>query len=337
MSDNAQELIRRAEGGKVAVREDLNQEITVGSETAVAAAAAAAAKAEIEAKILQAKKWPRDIDTFREGVLKDCRRPGFAEIALYKKPVGRKKNPATGEWEQSYAVNFSVRFIEAALTHFQNVHIVQRITQEDTRRVQVFVGVGDVQNNVSYGFESTIEKVVERKDAKAGRTIIGTRENSYGDLVHLVPATKDEVRNLIGAERSKLLRDQGQRLLPRDVLDEARALIDSVNATETARDPDAAKKKVLDRFAGLGVSAAMLKEYLGKPLEQLTVKDIEDLTPVYTGLKDGEFTWAQLVKAQTEEAEGEQPEAQPKKKMTAHEKVMAKQGSLVEEPGKAKE
>jgi len=328
-----EEIARRAETGKVAVRQDLGEEIQVGSETAVAAAAAAAAKAEIEAKILQAKKWPRDIDVFRENILKDCRRPGFAESAWYRKPVGRKKNPTTGEWEQAYAENFSVRFIEAALVHFQNVHIVARIIREDVHSTQLAVGVGDVQNNVSYLIESTIEKLVERKEMKAGRTVIGTRENSYGDTVFLLPATKDEARNLIGAERSKLIRDQGQRLLPSDILAEARALILQTNQSETAKDPDLAKKKVLDKFAGLGISAAMLKEYLGKPLEQLTVKDLEDLTPVYQGLKDGEFTWAQLIKVNEEPAEGAPPE-QPKKKSSAHEKVMAKQGLLVEEQEK---
>src|SRR5262249_31607490 len=142
-------------------------------------------------------------------------------------------------------------------------------------------------------------------------TVRGMRENSYGDAVYLIDATADEFRNVMGSERSKLLRDNGQRLLPRDILDEARALIDATLANENARDPDAAKKKILDKFAGLGVSATMLKEYLGRPIETVTVKDLTDLGALHAGLKDGEYTWADVMRAKAEPAEGE-PNAESK-------------------------
>src|SRR5262249_13906906 len=86
-------------GGTVTVRQDLTEEISVGHEIAPTAAAAAA-KAEIEARILHALKCPRNVDQFREDSLKDCRRRGFAETALYRKPVGRKKNQETNKWEE---------------------------------------------------------------------------------------------------------------------------------------------------------------------------------------------------------------------------------------------
>jgi hypothetical protein len=290
-------------GSTVTVRQDLAEEISVGHDMAPTAAAAAA-KAEIEARIIAARKWPRDVDQFREGILKDCRRPGFAEIALYRRPVGRKKD-ATGNWVDAFAINFSVRFIESALQHWCNVHVTARIGYEDAQRALLTVQVIDVQRNVGYSTDAMLDKVIERREVKKGRSVRGVRENSYGDTVYLVDATGDEFRNLMGAERSKLLRDNGQRLLPRDILDEARALIDKTVADETAKDPDAAKKKILDKFAGLGISATMLKDYLGRPVETLTAKDLGELAPLYAGLQQGEFNWADVMRSRNEPAEGE--------------------------------
>jgi hypothetical protein len=299
------------QGSAVTVRQDLTDEITVGNDMAPTAAAAAA-KAEIEARILAARKWRRDIDQFREGSMKDSRRKGWAEIALYRKPVGNKKNPETGAWEPAFAVNFSVRAIETFLQHWTNVHITSRIGYEDDSRALLTVQVIDVERNVGYSTDTMIEKVVERREVKKGRTVRGMRENSYGDTVYLVEATLDEFHNVMGAARSKLIRDNGQRLLPRDILDECREQIDRTVADANAKDPDAAKKKILDRFASLGISAAMLKEYLGRPVETLTAKDIGDLAPLFNGLKEGDFTWADVIRTKnTSDAEGE--EAQPPK------------------------
>jgi len=305
MQDNQQVLkTPPATGSTVTVRSDLTEEISVGHDMAPTAAAAAA-KAEIEARIIAARKWPRDVDQFREGILKDCRRPGFADIALYQKPVGRKKNPQTGQWEDAFAVDFSVRFIESALQHWCNVHITARIGYEDTDRALLTVAVVDVQRNVGYSTDAMLDKLVERKEVKAGRKARGMRENSYGDVVYLLEATKDEFRNVMGAERSKLLRDNGKRLLPRDVLEEARAMIDATVANENAKDPDAAKKKVLDKFSALGISASMLKEYLDRPVETLTQKDLAEMATLYNGLKEGDFTWADVMRTHKEAAEGE--------------------------------
>jgi len=294
-------------GGTVAVRTDLADEITVGQDLAPTAAAAAA-KAEIEARILQALKYRRDVDQFRADFLKDCKRPTFAEVAIYRKPIAGKT-----------IEGLSIRAIEAALQAYTNIHVVSRIVTENAERLLLQVSVIDVQRNIGYVTEATIDKLVERKEIKRGRVTRGMRENSYGDMVYLVEATKDELRNLVGAERSKLVRDNGKRLLPGDILDEAWTVLETTLANENAKDPDAAKKKVLDKFAALGVSPAMLKDHLGRPLETLTLKDLNELATLHNGLKDGEISWADVVRQKQEAAEAEKP---PQKSGTLRDKIV---------------
>jgi hypothetical protein len=319
MPDNQQIAKAQIQAGSVTMRQDLAEEITIGHEKSIAASAAAA-KAEIEARVLTAKRWPRDVDVFREGILKDCRRPGFAEIALFRKPVAGKE-----------IVDFSIRFVESALQHYTNTHSYSDIEYEDAEQAKLRVTVLDVQRNSGVSHVAILDKVVERKQVKAGRKIRGMRENSYGDMVYLVEATPDEFRNLRNAETSKLLRDLGKRLLPRDILDECRELIDRTLADENAKDPDSAKKKVLDKFAGLGVSAAMLKEYLGRPVETLTAKDLAELATLHNGLKGGDFTWAEVMRTHDEPAEGESKPAEgaPATRTRARDKIMG-QASFTE-------
>jgi hypothetical protein len=281
-------------GSTVTVRQDVTDEITVGNEIA-STAAAAAARAEIESRIVSARKYPRDVDQFRLDSLRESHRGSFAAISLYNRPVGNGKS----------AIDWSIRGVETFLQYFGNVHVASHIEWETADQVKLVVAVIDVQRNIGYSTDAVLDKLIERKEVKQGRTVRGRRENSYGDLVYLVEATKDEVRNLLGSERSKLIRDNGKRLLPRHILDECREAVDATLADENAKDPDSAKKKVMDKFAGLGISATMLKEYLGRPLETLSAKDLVDLTPLYNGLKEGDFTWVDVMRSKSEPAEGE--------------------------------
>jgi hypothetical protein len=323
--------------GAVQVREDFTgTEITAQGDLS-AQAAAAEARTEIESRIIAAHKWPRDVDLFRRRLLNACRRPGFAATALYHKPVGRKKNEA-GVYEQQFATNFSIRFIEEAIKEYGNMFIVSRITYDDERKIRVLVVSLDCERNSGYATDALIEKTVERRPENARKRVpIRIRENSYGDVVHIVEATPDEVKLMLASERSKLIRTNGQRLLPADILEECRAQIDATVADEHAKDPDAAKKKVIDRFNNIGINPAQLKEYMERPLDALTVKDIAELTALHTGLKDGDFTWADVMKAKNAPAEGEEgqqdkPEGTPGKNPLKDKLMSARETAQKKEP-----
>src|SRR5689334_21167621 len=66
------------------------RELTRTAETSTTALAERA-RAEIESRYVMALRRPRDFHMARDRMLKECKRPGFAEVARYAKPVGGGK------------------------------------------------------------------------------------------------------------------------------------------------------------------------------------------------------------------------------------------------------
>jgi len=307
MSDKT-EVIPRATT-TTAVRESaLEQEITIGGDMQVAAATEAA-RAEIEARYIIANKFPRNEDKFYEAIKRDCKRPSFAAVALYTKPVSKDEK----------ITDLSIRFVEGAIRHWRHTDVAIQIIRQDEQSITIRVTVIDLETNNRISREALVPKTVERKYVKKGRRTLGMRENTYGEMVYVVEATPDELRNVIGAEASKLYRDNGKRILPRDVLDECRKLIDQTLADENAKDPDAVKKRMIDGFSELNISPTMLEQYLGHPLDVAAPAEVEDLRKVYTGIKEGTFNWHDLLIALEAEKTGEE---QPTRRPSARERIM---------------
>lgn len=203
------ELIQSApeNRGRIAVRQDLVQQYTIGRKFSVATAAAAG-NAEIEACITRAKKWPRKRNQFAQNLVADCSRRRFTDSALYSKPVGRKKNPETGSFEDAFAVEFSVQFIEATFQHFKNVDSDASIEFETETQTKLVVAVFDLLNTLRYKSEALIDKLIERRELKGRPGPPALRESSFPYQVYPVAATVQETRNLAGAEKSKVFRDR---------------------------------------------------------------------------------------------------------------------------------
>ena len=255
-----------------------------------ASAATAQAQAIVQARYIMALRQPRDVDDFRIRLLKDCERPGFAEVAMYHRSVGGGK----------MAESASIRMIEAALQHFRNVHADHVITYEDKRCLKVHVEVTDVERNIGYGAEAIIDKTVERRALKDGQRPLGERLNSEGIKVYLVAATESDMRAKVGSEISKLIRGCGERLLPGDVIEEAEQAVRRVRETKVTADPSAERKRLSDAFAGLGIMPSELKKYLGHELDAATPTELIELGGVYLLVKDGESDWRSVLALKTE-------------------------------------
>lgn len=277
-------------------------------------AIAAAAKAAIEARYILALRRPRDIDLVRTKLMSECVRPGFAEAAIYRKPVGTKKNEQTGDYEKQFIEGLSVRFAEAALRCMTNIYqSASSIFDDDTKSI-VRVSLMDLEGNGTVEHDVTVTKTVERKFLKKGQRPVSSRTNSYGDQVYIVEATDDEVLNKTNALISKARRNLMLQLVPGDVLADCEAKCRETMSNQDAKDPAAARKKIFDAFAGIGVMPDQLKSYLGIEGDApLLPAQMRELRGIFSAIQDGETTWNAIVEAKAPVGEGEKKTAAAKK------------------------
>ena len=276
-----------AETQALTVRKDFGGEHAVMRQAETASVAVAAqAKAAVESRYIMAMQRPRDLDAFRQGLINDAKRRTFAEQAVYRKPVGGDK----------YVEGPSIRFVEAALRHFRNVLPEKAAIFDSPETRIVRVTVTDLESNVTYSEDVTIEKTVERSNAAEG-SYISKRKNSRGKDVYLVPATSDDLLNKENALVSKAIRNLGLRILPADIVEEAIELGRATIKAKIAADPDAERKKIADAFAEINVPVADLKLYLGHDLAQCSPAELVQLRAVHRSIRDGETTWASVKEA----------------------------------------
>jgi hypothetical protein len=267
-------------------------------ETAISAVAAQA-RAMVEARFVMALHRPRDLDAVRVRLLKECKRPGFAEAARYRRPAGREQNDA-GDWVEKIIEGPSIRFAEAAIRNMGNLDVQSPTIYDDDDKRIVRVSVTDLETNATYSRDITLEKVTEQRKLRKGQKPVGQRTNSYGDTVYLVPATESQIKLKQDAEISKSIRTLGLRLLPGDVLDECMRLCVATKEAGIRADPEAARKRMIDGFVEIGVSPDELKAYLGHDLGSCSPNEIGDLRDLYLAIKDGVTSWGDIKRARAE-------------------------------------
>jgi len=263
-------------------QEDFAGALVKAAETS-SSAVAAKAKAEVEAAYLVALHRPRSISQARKDMLDACHRSRFAEVALYTKPVGGGKS----------VTDFSIRGVESFLQSWGNVRVTQDVVYEDDDIRIVKIGLVDLERNISYENTVSIKKLVERKSSK-DREVVSKRVNSFGDKVFVVKATEDEMANKVGSAISKSIRNHGLRIIPRDILDEARDAI-AKTLTEGESDNSTYVKKFVDAFARIGVEPKDLEKYMGHALKTLQPAEAVELNGILQAIKDGEAKWQDYV------------------------------------------
>lgn len=257
-------------------------ELAVGATTALAMAAKE--QAVVKARFERADIRPRSWANVRQKLLDECKRKGFAEEAIYSKPVG-----------QEDIKGFSIRFAEAALRCIGNVDCFADLIDQDRTQLFYRVGALDLETNASFGGTITISKLIERSRELPGMQLMGRRKNSKGRDVYIYIGTDDDVRNNINRNISFARRGAILSLLPADIKDECWTEIERTLRADVDRDPAKARKDVVDGFATLGVTAQELEEYLGHPIDQMKVVEVTELRRVFAGLRTGETQWADVM------------------------------------------
>lgn len=257
----------------------------------IAAAVESQTRAVVQARYALAIRNPRDIDVFRAKILKECKRPGFAEVARYAKKQGKKKDPETGKNVDNYVIGPSIRFAEAALRCFTNVLEEEAVIHDDDERRVMRVSATDLESNLTYSGDIVILKQVERKFSD-GREPISSRKNNYGDITFTFWATDEEAQQKQGSMISKALRKQALRMLPGDIVEECMTQVVSTQSAKDKADPDAQRKSLFDGFGGFGVSPVDIKDYLE---HEVGLEDLPILRAIFQALKQGEARWSEIV------------------------------------------
>ena len=248
----------------------------------VSTALAAQAKAMVEARHIMALRSPRSWDQVRQDLLKECRRPAFAnnKSAYYRKPIGQGVE------------GLGIRFVEVALRCMRNVLVESTMILEDAMKEVHRVTVTDLESNVPWSQDVRVSRSVERSKPADDGSYLSVRKNSQGRDVYTVLANDDDLLNKRGALISKAVRTLGLRIIPGDLQDEAEDIIKAVRLDDAASDPDATRKKIVDAFGEIGVQANDLSAYLGHPIAQCSPAELVELRGLYGAIRDGEATWA---------------------------------------------
>lgn len=280
-------------------------------ETASSAVAAQAIAA-IQARCVMARANPRNWDAVRDKIMRECRRPGFAGAAEYRVPRGFTPNG-----ERNFITGPTIRFVEVALRSMGNVETQHQTIYDDDEKRIVRVTVLDIETNASYSRDITLKKTMERRQLRDKDVPISQRKNADGIVVYTLPITEDELLLREASLVSKAIRTLGERFVPGDFIDEAMAECKRTLAKEDKKNPEAARHKLLDAFAIMGVSVSDLEEYLGTKTERVTPAQIEDLRDIYVGLKEGVTTWEEVIAPVREQRDAKKKETKTAKETGA--------------------
>lgn len=254
-----------------------------------AVAAAEEAKALVQAAYTMAMHKPRNFMQARQRILDACKRPSFAASVEYAKPVGGQtiKGP-------------SIRFAELAVQQWGNIRVDTTTTFENEEFRKIRVQVLDLETNACFGRVVTVNKTVERSNPK-GREVLRQRINTNGNPVYIIRSTEDELATKEAAAISKIVRNEGLRLIPQDIIEEALEV-----AREARRgnvdDPQEQIRRLCDAFASLRISPDDLTEYLGCTPDKASPSQVDDLRGIYNAIKAGEAKWSDYLQRDEEKA-----------------------------------
>jgi len=279
--------------------------------------AASAAKAQIEASLVIAKKFPRDVNAAFTKIMKACQRPTLAEAATYL--FKRGGAPITGP---------SIRLAEVMAQNYGNMQYgVEELERTgDTSHMVAFAW--DCENNVRVEQKFNVK---HWRDTQSGGYQLEQERDIY------------EVTANMGSRR---VRACILRVIPGDFVDAALE-----RCTKTLNEGD--KRPLEDRiramivaFEEVGVSKDMIEVRIGHSVDSIIVQEVVQLSAIFKSIRDGfgkREDWFELgVKGdQPTEEEDQIPmgssssSAAPAKKKTTKKKTTTKKAAPKKEAAPA--
>ena len=235
------------------------QEMSVAS--AATAIAATKQAQEVQARMVVAKKFPRDEAAAMNRILKSCQRTTLAESAMYSYPRGGQE--VTGP---------SIRLAECLAQNWGNIEFGYTELERKQGESTIEAYAWDLETNTR---QSKVFTVKHQRDKKGGSQELTESRDIY---------------ELIANQASRRVRSCVLAIIPGDVIDAAIKQCEITlkgGAMNNGGSLDELITDMILHFANYGVTEEMLSAYVGKSIEAFNEKDIVKLRKVYTSLKDG--------------------------------------------------
>jgi hypothetical protein len=262
----------------IAVRGLMSEGLSVRSTETTAISAASRARGEIEAAVYLSANKPREEYAAVLSLEKSCRRPGFAERAMYRFPRGG-----------SEIKGMSVVFAREAARCWGNIRHGIRITQSDEIYTQVTGFAWDVESNTYVENESKFKNLVQRKVATNRRGANGRPEYE----TQWVKPDERDYRELVNKHGAICVRNAILQLIPADIVDSMFDLVEDTVRSDTksgGKTKEEQIKYLVSRFDEFGVTIAMLESYLGHKLAECSTEEIVELKQIGISIRDGNST-----------------------------------------------
>jgi hypothetical protein len=224
---------------------------------------------EIKAQVILARHFPRDILKARDMILAECRRPRFADLALYQYPRGKKKNKA-GQWVANIVSGPSIRLAEVMARSFTNMKFGIRVMSRRDNTSDVQAHAWDMESNV-----------IETRD------FIVKHERKSGDNIVKLVDDRD-IYEMEANQGARRMRACILAMIPKDIQDEAEDEVNKTMMNNLAGEKGVDRiKKMLEKFADLDIDQVMIEKKFGYKLKSLTLENWAELGRIYNSLKDG--------------------------------------------------
>jgi hypothetical protein len=217
----------------------------------------ARASKEVEAKLIMARKFPRDEGASYNKLMNTCSRSKFAASAMYSYPKGGTKVEGP-----------SIRLAEAAARAWGNVEFGFREISRYEKSSLVEAFAWDLETNSRTTIEFTVEHIV---DTRQGPKALKSERDIY-----------EKIANYAARRVRKVI----LQMIPEDVIEDA---IIQINKA-LMQDIGDIKKKIrsmTEAFKEFGVTPDLIEKKIGNKLNACSSSQIVNLGKIYTSLKDG--------------------------------------------------
>jgi hypothetical protein len=236
--------------------------------TVLAESSSAREAQEVQAAMVIAKRFPRDIIQAEGRILQSCRRPGLAEAAMYAYPKGGAKVDGP-----------TIRLAEVLAQCWGNIDFGIKELEQRHGESTVLAYAWDLETNERRTITWTVrhERKVNQKDDRG--KVIGSRIDVLDD--------PREIYEMVANQGARRLRACILAIIPGDIQD---AAIEQCRKTLTGGTAELLIdriKKMAGAFVELGISGAMLEGRLGHKLDATDANELVTLRNIYQSIRDG--------------------------------------------------